>query len=81
MSTIEYNLSDLITEEQIEAFVKITDKINCCGNDHLIIINDIGLAENVARILQYIENIHVDSKNKSFEVKYYNDFRKGKDLS
>ena len=74
MSKITYKLSDLATKEQILWFNELQNKIECCGNDCLIIENDFSLNINIIPILAFIEKLHLTSNEKEFLVNYYKTF-------
>ena len=66
MSRIEYKLSDLATEEQINWLNWLEDKIINCGNDKIDIIDDFGTDNRT--LFGLISEWHITDGNKQLNV-------------
>jgi len=69
MSKIEFNLNNIISPENIEAFDYLIHTIQNCGNDCLIL--DVKKEDLPSEILSFIDFIHTNNgedKNKKLVV-------------
>jgi len=67
MSKIEFNLNNIISGENINAFDYLIDTIQNCGNDCLIL--NVGKEVLPSEILSFINFIHTDNgKNGNKEL-------------
>lgn len=67
MSKIEYKLSDLATNEQIEWLNRLSSKILNCGNDEISIIEENNYTY-LGNLILFIKNLHCNDKEKDITV-------------
>lgn len=65
MSKIEYKLSDLATNEQIEWLNNLVDKIQNCGNDDIYIFDEDNNYTNLNNLIILIKYFHINSINQT----------------